>query len=467
MDHVETILSGALKRYGCARQPCMVACSGGPDSTALLLATCALREELGLVLSACWVDHGLRPRRELDAERRLVETACDRLGVRLHVVSAHPGQIESEARRTGSGIEAAARFFRYGSFERIAEATGVSRILTAHTADDQMETVLMRLFRGSGAGGLHGIPALRGRFVRPFLDLSKRELLEYLATRDMAWSRDSTNDGIDFTRNRVRAVLMPAIETVFPGWASSIALLAEKSAIDESALSNLSDGMIDIIAGNGTASCRIDSFSPAPAAVRLRALQRMCERAGAGELGFRSVRPLLYGAIAEGMSVDGHGYRVRNEGGRLVLTRGKGICVTKGAGYCREFRSASEIGDHDAGGMAFGDVPVVSWITGMPETWHGIREDAFRFPLLVRSRKPGDTIDLPLGHRLLDKVLMDLGIPTALRDIVPVLEDPDGIVAIMGSATGGRDYRRFNASLDNTVVSRYLIVRFRSDSSFA
>jgi len=144
----------------------LVAYSGGPDSTALLWLLSKIFP--GNIVS-CYVDHHLRGERERARELDIVLTTADRLGVRLVVRTVEAGAISERARREKRSIEESARHVRYAELQTALEMTGASRIALGHTLNDQVETVLMRLFQGSSIAGLKGIPEQRGPIIRPLL----------------------------------------------------------------------------------------------------------------------------------------------------------------------------------------------------------------------------------------------------------------------------------------------------------
>ncbi|MBL8966808.1 MAG: tRNA lysidine(34) synthetase TilS, partial [Spirochaetaceae bacterium] len=216
-----------------AERPALVGLSGGADSTALLAALVALGPG---ALRAVHVDHGLRPRRELDAELALVRALCRRLGVPLTVARVRVGAVEALARATGEGVEAAARRYRHAAFRAVLAREGLDRIYLAHTLDDQLETLLMRRLAGAGSAGGRGIPAVSGPILRPFLGLRKEELLAYLAERDIPYATDSTNASPEYLRNRTRLLLVPLLDRDFPGWRGGLLAGSERAAEDEAAL---------------------------------------------------------------------------------------------------------------------------------------------------------------------------------------------------------------------------------------
>jgi tRNA(Ile)-lysidine synthase len=203
------------------------AVSGGADSIALLLLLLELRSELGIVLSVAHVNHKLR-NQESDEDASFVAQLAKQHDLELHFEEAPvPRKNKSEiSAEVLSGIEAAARDLRYAFFRRLARSGRVTKIATAHTLDDQAETLLLRIFRGTGIRGLAGIhPQITfvdntdrrpyGELVRPLLAFRRAALLEYLRERNQSWREDSSNQDVTFLRNRIRHRLLPAIREEF------------------------------------------------------------------------------------------------------------------------------------------------------------------------------------------------------------------------------------------------------------
>ena len=180
----------------------LVAVSGGPDSVALLEVLCALREPLGLTLTVAHVHHGLRP--EADAEADDVRRLAESLGVACHVE-----RVTVRRAPPWDGLEAESRRARHAALERVARAVEATRIATGHTADDQAETVLMRLLQGAGPRGLGGIAPVRGPLIRPLIETRRTAIEEYLRGRGLAWAEDPSNRDARFLRNRIRHDLLP------------------------------------------------------------------------------------------------------------------------------------------------------------------------------------------------------------------------------------------------------------------
>lgn len=194
----------------------LVGLSGGADSVCLLHLLVSMREEWGLEIRAVHVNHQLRGE-EAKRDEEFAVRLCEEFGV---CCVCRRAEVAEFSRRNGSSLEEAGRILRYRIFEEEAKAwEGETegkerrvRVAVAHHGDDNVETVLFHLFRGSGLKGLGGIPAVRGRLIRPLLVVSRREILEYLKEQGVGFCEDSTNGMTDYTRNRIRHNVLPLIE---------------------------------------------------------------------------------------------------------------------------------------------------------------------------------------------------------------------------------------------------------------
>ena len=188
----------------------VVAVSGGPDSTALAHALASLRGDLSLTIDLAHLNHGLRPDAAEDAA--FVAAMSRTVGLGFHEGTADPRAL---AGREGLSLEDAGRRLRYEFLTRVAREIGAGVVATGHTLDDQAETVLMRLLRGSGLEGLAGIPPVRVgggvRIIRPLIETSRAAVLAYLGAVGAGWREDETNRDTTILRNRIRMVLLPAV----------------------------------------------------------------------------------------------------------------------------------------------------------------------------------------------------------------------------------------------------------------
>ena len=200
----------AVKEYSMFEpgETVLVAVSGGADSTALLNLLYSCREHLGISLHVAHLNHMLR-RQDAELDARFVEGMAQRLGLPVITEAA---DVASFAEREKMGMEEAARVVRYEFFGRMAEKVGAKKIAVGHTADDNVETFLMRLLRGAGLRGLCGIPPRRGMIVRPLIKVWRREIEDYVGALKLVPRRDHTNYESKYMRNSVRLKLIPQLK---------------------------------------------------------------------------------------------------------------------------------------------------------------------------------------------------------------------------------------------------------------
>ncbi len=196
-------------------KPCdrvVVGISGGADSVCLFLLLLSYRERVPLSLAVVHVNHGIR--REAVEDARYVEELCRQYDIPFFLKNA---DVRELARKEGYSEEDAGRRVRYQAFRETAELLGGARIAVAHNSNDNAETMLFHLFRGSGLKGLGGIAPVRGEILRPILCLERREVEAYLRSRQTEWRRDSTNEGDAYRRNRIRHHILPYAEEQVAG----------------------------------------------------------------------------------------------------------------------------------------------------------------------------------------------------------------------------------------------------------
>jgi tRNA(Ile)-lysidine synthase len=220
----------------------LAAVSGGADSTAMLVALSRLRKSMGFTLRAAHVEHGIRPPEESRGDAAAVRALCAALDLPCGVLSIPPGKVAEYGRRRGTGLEAAARHYRYRLLGKEARRHGAGAIATAHTGDDALELCLMRVLRGSGPGGLRRMPPSRDFFgsppgtgglmvVRPLLSLYRADVESYLGGRGIPWRNDTTNTDERYLRNRIRGTLVPLLDKRFPGWKGGLESLGETQSL--------------------------------------------------------------------------------------------------------------------------------------------------------------------------------------------------------------------------------------------
>lgn len=264
----------AVRRTLAGLPPCalvLVACSGGADSLALAAAAAVEARRAGLRAGAVTVDHGLQP----GSWERAEQVAATLRGLGLE-----PVEVAAVAVGRAGGPEAAARTARYGALEDVAERLGAAVVLLGHTRDDQAETVLLGLGRGSGARALAGMPAARGRFRRPLLGLPRATTRAACAAAGLQPWADPHNDDPAFARVRVRTDALPALErSVGPGAAAALARSARLLRDDADALDAWA-GRVAAGAAHPDGGLAVPALAGLPAAVRRRVLRTEAVRAG-------------------------------------------------------------------------------------------------------------------------------------------------------------------------------------------
>ena len=230
----------------------LVAVSGGPDSLSLLHALHTLRDELGIAdLHAAHFDHRLRGD-ESAADAAFVQSFCTH-----HAIPCHLGQADVQALAYDRKIskQVAARLARYQFFEITAMEARTDKTATAHTQDDQVETVLLNILRGTGLDGLRGIPTRRGPYIRPLLGVSRADILSYCRIYALTPCLDASNLTADYTRNRLRLGLLPQIERDYNlGIRASLLRLSEIATRDADYLRTQAEGALTeaMLSGGGT-----------------------------------------------------------------------------------------------------------------------------------------------------------------------------------------------------------------------
>jgi tRNA(Ile)-lysidine synthase len=375
----------------------LVALSGGADSTALLGALVDLRDtgELREVL-AVHVDHGLRAGSARDADA--CAAVCARVQVELR---------RATVQVPAGNVQAAARKARYAALRREARETGATLVATGHTRDDQAETVLLRLLRGSGARGLSGIPPRRGILVRPLIDRSRAEVLAYLEERGLPHLEDPTNATPRFLRNRVRSEVLPVLRALAPQVERALARAADLLRDDEQALSLRGRRLVR------RDSARVEDLLLEPVAVRRRAMRSLWKRATGRGTGLEAHH------VESALALLG-----RRGPARAPLPGGMEACVRYGEVTIRPVpEPASEPaatcipapGSHRLPGGRVLDLEGA---------------EGARWPLWWRGRRPGDRFH-PAGRRGSKKLkawLIDEKVPLEARARLRVLVDDEGRV---------------------------------------
>lgn len=262
-----------------AGEKVLVGVSGGADSTCLLLVLAALAERLRIRLAVIHVNHNLRGEESME-DQRFVEALCRSLSVECVTRSV---DVERYVRENGASEEEGARTLRYRAFHAAAKELSCDKIAVAHHGDDQAETVLMNLFRGSSLRGLGGIRPVRDRVIRPLLCSSRREIETYLELRGAPYRQDSSNENVAYSRNRIRLQLMPFLqEKVNPRVVEHVNAIAEDAAQAEEYLMGVAARMAEsyVEEKNGQVLLDLRVLEEQEAVIASRILRICLEKSG-------------------------------------------------------------------------------------------------------------------------------------------------------------------------------------------
>ena len=436
----------SLRMLGLDRASSILAgVSGGPDSTALLRALIELRGRAFAELSACIVDHGMRGRTEIDEDLRFVTSLCQGFKVPLVVQRIAPGRCEEEAAAARRGLEEMARLMRHKLLQEAAEATGASWIALGHTQDDSVETLLMRVIQGSDIQGLAGIPARRDRFIRPLLDCTRSDVEAYLRSLGQAWRNDSTNADNRFLRNKIRHTLVPVLEDGFPGYRSGLLSLRDKLAMAAELVAVQESLLLWEPTAHGY-SIESDAFLRAAPGVRGHSLLTLWDRLHGGSdsrrLPWRFLAPALtrMDLPPTGVLLAGHDMLLRVQSGRVlwetdIASRGK-------IGYFILVSEACSVALRGTGKRMA--VSRCVRCSGEDKSGGGISipVDEVRPPLVLRSMRKGDAILLEAGMASITELLAGWKVPRMQRDLIPIIADKTGVLAVLGGALGYRNRAR-------------------------
>lgn len=252
----------------------LCALSGGRDSMAMLHILSLLAEEKGVRIAAAHFNHQLRS--AADRDEAFVRAWCREQGIPLTCGQGDAGEF---ARREGLSIEDAARKLRYAFLEAAARDMGAVRIATAHHREDNAETVLLHLLRGTGLQGLGGIAPVRGRVIRPLLETSRAEIDEYIQRNSVPYVEDESNRDTRFTRNRLRLEVLPLLEEIAPGCGGRIASTAELLREENEHMRQEAEKLLPAVE-NGTITLPVPTLRGQDAALRRRLVRAMGQKLG-------------------------------------------------------------------------------------------------------------------------------------------------------------------------------------------
>ena len=407
----------ALERLIPAGSRVVCAVSGGADSVCLLHLLLTWGRDRQITVTAAHFNHQLRGS-ESDRDQAFVQDLCHQFGTECLLGS---GDVRQRQRETGQSPEEAARALRYGFLRQAAGEE--SLIATAHTADDNLETILINLVRGTSLPGLTGIPPKAGNLVRPLLSATREDVLDYLAEHGLPHVEDSSNQADDYLRNRLRHQVTPLLRLENPNLPMAALALTYRLRQDNDLLDRLArEALAGCEEEGGLLVSRLLALDPA---LQGRAALYWLRRNGIDASSKHVMAVLSLAASSSpsaSCSLPGR-FQARRVYDRLVLT---GADAVK-APFPETVLTIP-------GRTLVSDWAVDCFLHTGPVSQEPtaliLDPDAAGGPLTLRSRRAGDRIRLSGGSRSVKKLLIDRKVPAALRERVPVLVRGDTAVAL-------------------------------------
>lgn len=432
----------------------LCAVSGGADSVALLRALYALRDSLKLKICACHFNHQLRGS-EAERDAMFVHTLCQQLEIPCQTGQ---GEVAQYAQQHGQGIEEAAREMRYAFFMQAAETLGANKIATAHTADDNLETILFRLARGSAGRGLCGIPPVRDCFIRPLLQITRAEIEAYLAALAQDFVHDSTNDSTEYTRNRIRHEIIPVLRTLNPQCAAAAGRAARLLQADEEYLTAQAQKLQQDLCKSVAGGIELDgkALLKAPPALRGRVLQQVLQQL---HMPMRQCTQALLSQLQALIAQKNPSAAYSLPQGLTAQRQYDKLWIGKAAEQPAMPPIPVAIGFSDR----LWNTPVYLTISKYSKNQGDFNKKFNTFyvdcdkinldTLHVRTRQTGDILQphQKSGHSTLKKLMIARHIPRTVRDTLAVLADCNGVIAVQNI---GADYNRLSHS-GNTIEIRF------------
>ena len=403
-----------IARYGMLRRgEVLLGVSGGADSMSLLHLLHGLQEEYGFRLSAAHVHHGLRGA-EADRDEAFVRDACAKLDISLYVLHA---DVAREAALSGEGLEECGRRIRYDYFRSIARG----EIATAHTADDNAETVLLHLTRGSGLSGLCGIAPVYDGVIRPLIGCTRAEVEAYCAENGVAYITDSTNLTDDYARNRIRHQVVPVLRELNPAFADAVTRCGEVLRQDDAYLDSTTDELITD--ANTRFGFDRGKLLSAPQALLDRALRSILTKRMRRTPEFRQILQCR---------------EILRDGGKAQLSEHTTVCVFGNTMYFdRLVRPSWQVEvEEDTAVLPFGKAKIQIEFAKNIQLFHKqdltncLCCDTIYGVLFFRSRLPSDAMTrVNSGCRKSIKQLFEeQDVPAPFRADVPILTDGERIL---------------------------------------
>ncbi len=403
----------------------LCAVSGGKDSMALLHILMRLQQKFGFDLAVCHFDHQLRGAQS-DRDRQFVADYCGERNLPCHVGA---GDVRALGKEKGLGIEEAAREARYAFLHKCCESELQNypevRVATAHTADDNAETLLFNLARGTGLRGLGGILPVRDEYIRPLLEITTAEILEYIKSEHIPFVEDGSNAGDDYSRNRLRHHVLPRLRQENSGFDGNVIRTISSLREDEDFLLSLAVQFVEDFAEGNIVSA--PELAKLPKPVGARVIKLMAR----GETSMNHIDAVfaLAGAQDPHAAADIPGMRVQRDGDKLLF----GVPEDRGFD-CRVLREGQSQDITEKGLRISAEyISNCKEIHNSDNTFY-LRHDSICGDIVFGGRHRGDKIRLPGRNctKTLKKLFNEEKLNGLLSDPVMVFRDDIGVLGVSG-----------------------------------
>ncbi len=431
------VLCGDLKR-----KKILVGLSGGADSVCLLTALHNVSEKMCFKVYALHINHMIRGE-EADRDEAFCRALCKEMGVTFAVKRA---DIPTMAKAASQSLELCAREYRYKAFIKHCVDNKITFTATAHNANDNAETVLYNILRGSGLDGVCGIPAKRDNIIRPILGKTRSEILAYLDACGRSFVTDSTNLENDYTRNYIRNVLLPSAEKVNTNAVGALNKLSKAASADAEYL-------------NGVVNEKLSSGEPCvlkdlPKALQVRAVRNLCLK----NCGFVPESKHV-GAICKGLLSGGEkhfslpsGYNAVTCNGVLSFEKANAEVAVIDNAYLEEGHNSFACGTVNIE-MRYGSYRKGIDLEDKLHFFVSLDREAIVGDMYVRSRQRSDCFTVRNINRNLKKCFINKKIPASIRVLIPVICDSQGIVYVPFIGAADRVYNKKSKDTCNITVA--------------
>ena len=424
------------------------AVSGGADSVSLLFSLAEISKQYDFNLKVITVNHNIREEKETSGDALYVKTLCEQLkkngfNIECRIANIERGYVFSLAEKRAGGIEEAARTVRYEEFEKFIKENNLDYLCLAHNQNDQLETLLMRFLQGSSLEGNIGINSVRGKYIRPLLEITRNHIEKYLNEKNIKWRTDKTNFDDSYLRNRIRNNLIPVLDKNFEGWKKSVINGANKFTIDNQFIEEISENfckenfIINDKDENAEVCVSVEKFNSLNRAIKSRVLYNLFNIVGENtRIPFTFIEEICY--LLEEKNQKEFSKRFNTV---QIICKKNNLFVKK---YVKTqtdlvfFDIIKETGTYEIYGYKFD-------VTENELHFGDSTVKNITFPLSIRNYCIGDVVKCSDGKmKKLNDVFSDWHVEQNVRNTIPVVEElsskEQNIIAVFGKFFGYKDW---------------------------